>query len=214
MTEQGKKTMTYSCVDCHVQNCDNKEAERGSYPKYCVTPQMTEQEREKLQQIYGEEENQRIMKAAAQVESEGYRMWTRVQEIVEFAKKLGAKKIGIATCVGLINESRIFAEILRKHGFEVYSIACKAGAIEKVSVGIPKECESAGVVMCNPIFQAQILNEEETDLNVVMGLCVGHDSLFYRYAKAPVTTLITKDRVLGHNPAAALYTAKTYYADL
>ena len=31
----------------------------------------------------------------------------------------GAKKIGIATCIGLIEESRIFARILRLNGFNV-----------------------------------------------------------------------------------------------
>ena len=68
--------------------------------------------------------------------------------------------------------------------------------------------------MCNPILQAKILNSEKTDLNIVVGLCVGHDSLFYRYSDAPVTTAVTKDRVLGHNPAAALYTADSYYSRL
>ena len=42
-------------------------------------------------------------------------------------------------------------------------------------------------------------------------LCVGHDTLFIKHSEAPVTYLIVKDRVLGHNPAAALYTAKFYY---
>ena len=65
--------------------------------------------------------------------------------------------------------------------------------------------------MCNPILQARLLNEAHTDLNVVIGLCVGHDSLFYRYSEAYVTTLITKDRVTGNNPAASLYTAQSYY---
>lgn len=68
--------------------------------------------------------------------------------------------------------------------------------------------------MCNPIMQAKILNEQATDLNIVMGLCVGHDSLFYKYSEALTTTLVTKDRVLGHNPAAALYTAESYYSRL
>ena len=54
----------------------------------------------------------------------------------------------------------------------------------------------------------------KTDLNVIIGLCVGHDSLFIKYSKALVTTLITKDRVLGHNPAAALYTSGFYYKRL
>jgi uncharacterized metal-binding protein len=63
-------------------------------------------------------------------------------------------------------------------------------------------------------LQAKLLNEQKTDLNVIVGLCVGHDSLFIKYSDAPVTTLITKDRVLGHNPAAALYTSNFYYQRL
>ena len=68
-----------------------------------------------------------------------------------------------------------------------------------------------GAAMCNPILQARLLNEAHTDLNVVIGLCVGHDSLFYKYSEAYATTLVTKDRVTGNNPAAALYTAESYY---
>ena len=63
-------------------------------------------------------------------------------------------------------------------------------------------------------FQAKRLNAENTELNIVVGLCVGHDSLFYKYSEAPVTTLVVKDRVLGHNPVAALYTAGSYYKRL
>ena len=68
--------------------------------------------------------------------------------------------------------------------------------------------------MCNPIMQAKIMNREKTDFNVIVGLCVGHDSLFYKYADALCTTLVTKDRVMGHNPVAALYQAKAYYKRL
>ena len=68
--------------------------------------------------------------------------------------------------------------------------------------------------MCNPVLQAKLLNAAKTDLNVVMGLCVGHDSLFYKYSEALTTTGVTKDRVLGHNPAAALYMADGYYKKL
>ena len=63
-----------------------------------------------------------------------------------------------------------------------------------------------------PVGQAMLLNEAGTDLNVVVGLCVGHDSLFFRHSKAPVTVLIAKDRVTGHNPAAVLYTSHSYYS--
>ena len=38
---------------------------------------------------------------------------------------------------------------------------------------------------------------------VVIGLCVGHDSLFRQHAKAPCTTLAVKDYRSGHNPISA-----------
>ena len=68
-----------------------------------------------------------------------------------------------------------------------------------------------GENMCNPILQAKILNEAKTELNIVVGLCVGHDSLFYKYSDALVTTAVTKDRVTGHNPVAAIYGADFYF---
>ena len=68
--------------------------------------------------------------------------------------------------------------------------------------------------LCNPIGQAKLLNEAGTGLNVVVGLCVGHDSLFFQHSEAPVTVLVAKDRVTGHNPAAALYTSHSYYRRL
>ena len=151
---------------------------------------------------------------AANVESEFYGKMTRVQETVEFAKRIGAKKIGIATCMGLLEEAKIFTKILRKNGFEVFGICCKAGAVPKVQIGIDAKCENSGKTMCNPILQAKTLNAEHTDLNVAIGLCVGHDSLFYKYSDALVTTLVAKDRVTGHNPCAVLYNINSYYKDL
>jgi uncharacterized metal-binding protein len=58
------------------------------------------------------------------------------------------------------------------------------------------------------------LNENKTEFNVVMGLCVGHDSLFLKYAEVPCTVLAAKDRLLGHNPLAAIYTIDSYYRSL
>lgn len=134
---------------------------------------------------------------------------------MEVAKRIGAKKIGIATCVGLIEESRIFARILKLNGFDVYGVACKVGSVDKTDIGLdPKYTCKTGPVMCNPILQAKLLNKAGTQLNVVVGLCVGHDSLFYKYSKALATTLVTKDRVLAHNPVGALYQTRAYYKRL
>lgn len=159
-------------------------------------------------------ENRSVMQAAADVEFSGYGQWSRVQEIMEFAKRMGWKKIGIANCGGLLRESTTFARILRSNGFEVYGVSCKAGMVPKVDMGIDPKCEAVGCNICNPILQAKTLNEAGTELNVVIGLCVGHDSLFYKYSSAVTTTLITKDRVTGNNPAAVLYTADSYYRRL
>ncbi len=141
----------------------------------------------------------------------------RVQETCEFAKKMGYKKLGIAFCSALILEARFLSQILEKQGFEVISISCKVGCIPKETIGI-KEEEKIYIgkfeSMCSPIAQAMILNEEGTDFNILVGLCVGHDSLFLKYSKALCTVLITKDRVLAHNPAGALYTMGSYYERL
>lgn len=200
-----------SCIDCAVKNCDKMDK---TYPEFCLTKNMKKEVFDKAMSHYQEEENHRVMVAAAEVECEHYCKYTRVEEIVAFAKKLGAKKIGIATCVGLLKESRKLASILRTRGFEVFGAACKVGTVPKTEVGIPEECLKIGTNMCNPILQAELLNDAGTDLNIIMGLCVGHDSLFIKYSNALVTSGVTKDRVLGHNPVAALYTADSYYKKL
>ena len=203
-----KKIIRRSCADCGVTNCDKMDR---TYPNFCVGETLDEEWLQGVVKLYEEEENFRIASASAGVESDFYCQMTRVQETIEFAKRISAKKIGIATCVGLIRETRILAGLLRENGFEVFGVGCKCGTVRKVDIGIEKKCENTGLNICNPILQAKLLNEEKTDLNIVMGLCVGHDSLFYKYAKGITTTLVVKDRVLVHNPAAALYAADGYY---
>lgn len=201
-----KKMM--SCIDCAVTNCNKMDKQ---YPDFCLTTHMDEEVLEDAMKCYEEDGNRCSMIAAAEVECDHYCQYTRIEEIMEYARKMGFKKLGIATCVGLIQESRKLASILRHNGFEVYGVGCKAGTQKKTSVGIPERCNAVGENMCNPILQAKILNKEKTDLNIVVGLCVGHDSLFYKYSDALVTTAVTKDRVTGHNPVAALYGADFYF---
>ena len=208
MDKDLKNKEVLTCIDCGTQNCKYKVC---AYPEFCLTTNLSEEDEKWALERYAEERNHDVMVASAEVEYEGYCQWTRVQEIMEFARKIKAHKIGIANCIGLISEARIFARILRANGFEPYAVICKVEGRAKSSVGIPKECERIGSAMCNPILQARLLNRAHTDLNVVVGLCVGHDSLFYKYSDAYVTTLVTKDRVTGNNPVAALYTAQSYY---
>lgn len=141
----------------------------------------------------------------------------RVQETVEFAQKLGFRKLGIAFCGGLQKEAGLLSDVLESQEFEVASVGCNAGGVPKEAIGI-KEDEKVRIgsyeTMCNPLLQAEILNQEGTELNIVLGLCVGHDALFLKKAKAFCTVLAAKDRVTGHNPLAALYTLHSYYQKL
>ncbi len=199
-----------SCIDCQVVNCDGGD---GKFPEFCLTTNMDKEVKRRAIEKY-EDLDLKVMQTAAAVEFEGYLEWTRVEEIMEFARRMGFKKLGIATCVGLIRESRTLAKILRANGFEVFGVACKAGTVPKDEFGIEVDYNKIGKNSCNPILQAELLAEEGTDLNIVVGLCVGHDSLFMKHSKALVTTLVTKDRVTGHNPVAVLHTAESYYSKL
>lgn len=139
---------------------------------------------------------------------------TRIVEICEFARKMDYTRLGLAFCIGLRREAAMVEVILQAHQFNVVSVVCKAGRVPKGAIGISDEdkiFQGTDEAMCNPIFQAMLLNEEKSQFNILLGLCVGHDSLFFKYAQAPTTVLAVKDRVTGHNPLAAVYLSHSYY---
>jgi len=143
----------------------------------------------------------------------------RVEELIQFATKCGYKTLGIAFCLGLRKEAQILTAVLEDKGFRVISVCCKSGAVPKQRIGIKPDQHITGPEswesMCNPIVQAQVLNSEQIDLAIMLGLCIGHDTLFIKYCRVPMTVLAVKDRVTGHNPLVALYlTQSPYYARL
>ncbi len=135
----------------------------------------------------------------------------RLKDAIEFAKGMGYRKIGIASCAALQNETKITVEKLTQYGFEVSSVCCQTGGDKKIDVTAPKDLAIPTIneyhldyVTCNPVAQALLLNNAKTDLNFIIGLCIGHDITFTYLSEAPVTTLIAKDRLIRHNPAATL----------
>jgi uncharacterized metal-binding protein len=150
---------------------------------------------------------------------EGYTTLTplkpRIVEIVEFARRMRFSRLGLVFCIGLRREAAVVSEILTTNGFEVASVSCKVGAKPKSVLGIgPEEQVDQTVAhetMCNPVLQAMVVNEVGTDFNVLLGLCVGHDSLFFKHSQAMGTVLAVKDRLLGHNPLAAISQYESYY---
>lgn len=178
-------------------------------------PSKDEQMKEQAKQLYNEPANRRIAYCAALTEAGGYCQDTRLVEIIKFLHRGGYHKIGIAFCTGLFKETQEVVNILEYNGFEVVSIICKNGSITKDFLGITDEQAVRGSckteTMCNPIGQALFLNQQKTDFNLMLGLCVGHDTLFIKYSDAPITALAVKDRVTGHNPLAPVYLAQGYY---
>ena len=184
------KAVTPRCA-----RCDDKKCSDG---KDCFG------QAEHHQSFYQDSKIGRWHRAASAIEARYYCKEPRISEIILFAKELGCKKLGLCFCIGLSPEAKIVEEILAGH-FEVVSVCCKSCGLKKDDYDLEKIEPDTDEVMCNPAGQADLLNRAGTKLNVLCGLCVGHDAIFYKMSEAPVTTLIVKDRVLGHNPVAAIY---------
>jgi len=196
-------------------------------PGNCPSGQYDQIIGEAVALFKGDGEDARLARVAARVEGLCYQRaagsdvimprWTRVEDTIALALLMGWKRIGIASCIGLLAETEQLTAILKAQGLEPRSVCCKAGSIDKLELGLaeadkvrPGTFEPA----CNPIAQAEICNSIGTDMNIIVGLCVGHDMLFTKYSKAPVTTLVCKDRVTGHNPVAVLHGQNFYYKRL
>ncbi len=230
-----KEEKPVSCAACSVvwqkngtTNCWSSDpATAPSRPGNCPSDRFGQVVDDSMALYRGDSEDARIAFTAARVEGLCYgkdgggdviqARWTRVEDTIAFAALMGYKKIGMATCIGLLDETEKFSAILKAQGFQPLSVCCKSGSIDKLELGLteadkvrPGSFEPA----CNPIAQAEILNELGSQMNVIMGLCVGHDMLFAKHSKAPVTTLIVKDRVTGHNPIAVLHGQNFYYKRL
>ena len=224
--DQGK-TEIPQCAICNLEKRICTE-EDGKGPAYCPTINLTDVVESSLSEYRKPEIKAFALNATIQ-EGEGYvnkgkdnpharyPIKPRIQETIEFAHKMGYKRLGIAFCGGLRNEARILSEILKAQGFEVASVVCKAGRTPKEFLGAKEEHKvSPGdfEAMCSPITQAKVLNAANTDFNIIFGLCVGHDSLVMRYSDALCTALVAKDRVTGHNPLAAILLHNSYYKKL
>ena len=200
----------YTCAKCGAIACGEREPEK--VPKNC--PIRNTEVLESAFGSYLDPENKEFYINSSEIEALGYGQWVRIRETMEFCRRMNYRRLGLAFCRGLRKEAKTACDILEKNGFEVVSVICKAGGIDKTAAGIPEEHKvhpGEFEPMCNPIFQAQLLNEQQTEFNIALGLCVGHDSLFYKYSQAMVTTLVVKDRVLAHNPVGALYCSDGYY---
>ncbi len=194
------------CAKCPKKPCYRNPSEKK--PKFCPMKVYPEIVQNSIKYYETDEFSRKIHRISTIIEKEGYGFWPRIREVIEICKRLNIKKVGIAFCIGLSEEAKKLHDVFEEWGFDCYSIVCKCGSVDKTLIGVgeneklkPNTHES----MCNPILQAQILNHVGTEINLIVGLCAGHDTIFLRYSKAPVIYLITKDRATGHSPAISLY---------
>jgi uncharacterized metal-binding protein len=218
--------MDFNCAKCKIAEkaCRSEE---GKGPKWCPTKNQRE-DIDKALGKYDLPENKEFAKQASIQEGSCYAnrdrqpyvmdpTKSRIEETIEFAHRMGFKRIGLAFCAGLDQEAMLLTEVLEQHDLEIVAVCCKVGCIPKERIGLKDEQKiriGQFESMCNPIAQAEILNNAETDFNIALGLCVGHDALFFKYVKALTTVIAVKDRVTGHNPLAPLYTSHHYYERL
>jgi uncharacterized metal-binding protein len=224
------KTKSPACAKCPTRVCEpqikvDEVPAFDKVPNFCPMTNMTDVLQTAMTE-YDKPDTLEFARQASIQEFECYEQTPsgrrtknpRILELIEFSQKCSYKKLGIAFCAGLSNEARTLTEILENHGFEVVSVRCKVGAIPKERIGIKPEQKIAGPAsyepMCNPITQAEILNAEKVDFAIMLGLCIGHDTLFIKNCRVPMTVIAVKDRVTGHNPLAALYTINSYYKRL
>ena len=192
--------------------------QQEQYPPFCLTTNVDKALLEETLEIYRNDPEQGLIaRTSACIEGEFHGRLTRVEETIEFIKRMGYKKIGIASCVGLMRETSIFARILKAKGIEYFTVGCKVGAQDKTEIGVPNEKKLNGGCghesMCNPIMQAKTLAAHGCDFNIVIGLCVGREyPVSAPQQRFRTTVMIVKDRVLQHNPVAALYGVQSMYS--
>jgi len=156
-----------------------------------------------------DDETLRVLESTWDVALEEERTLCRLAEVVYFALGIGCRRVGVAFCEELREPASILIQVLKRF-VKVIPVGCKAGAssLPKARAGTQTSqtprgsCETG---LCNPLAMAQVLNAGETDLNIVVGLCVGADCVFNRESDAPVTTIFVKDKSLANNPIGAVY---------
>jgi len=203
--------------------CGKKECRTGEERRNPNCPSNLENIDERvIISRYMSDDVQKMYLVSSKIEKETYReidgactpIRPRIAEVVAFCREMGIERVGVAFCTGLMWEATRICKILETSGLDVASVMCKCFSIEKSDMGIPPEnyIRQEAEKGCNPLMQAELLNRAGTELNLLVGLCIGHDIIFTQYSKAPVTTLVVKDRMSGHNPIPPLYSG--YFTEI
>jgi uncharacterized metal-binding protein len=179
------------CTKCNIKSCRTLEA--------CKSSKI---DAEKVMGEYHKSHNQTIVQAAAALVDNGKAgTLGRLDEVIEFAKSMNYKKVGLAYCYGMEVQAAQVSNYIRLSGLPIAPVSCTVGGFSQASVN---ETSCIEKVSCNPFSQAEQMNAAGVDFAISMGLCMGHDILFNKHVNADVTTLLVKDRVFNNQPLEVL----------
>lgn len=179
------------CTACNTKSCRTT--------KSCNAQKF---DAEELMITYHLPNNQKIIQAAATLVDNGRAgTLSRLQEVIEFSKSMNFQRIGIAYCYGMEADAALVAQIFRESGFKIYPVSCTTGGFKQSDVN---DNSNIHKVSCNPLAQAEQINNESVDFTITMGLCLGHDIIFQKKINSYTTTLVVKDRVHNNDPIKAL----------
>lgn len=191
---------TKGCI-C-TTTCKHFSRDSAKIPSACPTRAMPEVF-EKAGETYRKEgeDARTLWKAFSRLVGTGGASRSRVEHIIEFSTSAGFKTIGIAGCVRYITEMQFLRKLFAKYGFESHVAVCKMDGLGFDDIRIEKESDW---IICNPLAQAELLNGLQCDLNVTLGLCMGHDLIFGKYSEAYVTNLVVKEKISDDAPSQTI----------
>ncbi len=179
--------MTVECAKCSSYMCRTGSIDVApvNCPMHGGFPSFAD--------LYADDESRRMAYQSALVEADGYCRWTRVREVAALSRRMGFARVGIAHCADMYREANLVDRFLTGHEIETV---------------LPPRTRH-----CSPRKQAELFQREDTDFNLIAGMCVGHDAVFIRESHVAVTSLVVRDLRLRHNPVGALYTSRGYLRD-
>ena len=81
------KTCELKCSFCAIEACKTEDEKKP--PKFCPMPFSEELIKQVLNMYTENEDVRRLALESARIEAEGYCQWTRIEETINFAKRLG-----------------------------------------------------------------------------------------------------------------------------
>ena len=126
----------FTCAQCAIEAC--RSGKLDQMPKNC--PMHDSAFFEQVLEEYFKPENHDFFVTSAAVEALGYGQWPRLREVMEFARRMGYTKLGLAFCAGLHKEGRRGGpDFPEKTALRWCPSSARPGSIPKDKAGVPQE---------------------------------------------------------------------------